>query len=236
MIERLLIDGVAPRVIGERLKSQGGPSEQSIRRHFQRGHLPVDARTVIERQDERAEKRWREHGQAVTEHVRSEYQIEQLVLAEFTRRVQSGRVKLTFSRAAAAAEFINRMERLAAADERKEQSERFGTVSLLTAIAGLLDVVHDVCGDDAWVEVIDRARRDVLDFERWSHHPQLAKQMAEHRSTDENRPHTYRNLLRKRWAKIAHKPYRPANPDDAGPERFAQEIEHWMRRLREQAA
>jgi len=106
---------------------------------------------------------------------------------EFRRRVQSGQVELTMKAALNACELTNRMERQATADERAEQSERFGVASLLTALDGLLDVVHDVAGDDAWVEVIDRASRDVLDFERWSYHPRLAKRMAENRRVDEGR-------------------------------------------------
>lgn len=236
LIERLLIDGVVPRVIAERLKNQVGPSEASIRRHYARGHMPVDARTVVERQDERAEARWRQHGEVVTKHFRTEYRISQLIVSEFHRRVQSGRVRLTMNSAVEACDLINRMERQAAEAERTEQSERRGVISLLNAIDGLLDVVHDVVGDDAWVEVIDRAKRDVFGFLAWSHHPRLSRTMAQHRQVDEGRTHAYRNIMRARWAKVGRKNYGPANPDHADLGPFTHEVEEWVKRLSERAA
>jgi len=156
-------------------------------------------------------------------------------VTEFRRRVQSGLVKLTMRSAIEACELITRMERQAAEAERAEQSQRMGVISLLSAIDGLLDVVHTVVGDDPWVEIIDRASRDIHDFERWSYHPRLAKRMAEHSRVDEGRTHAYRNSLRKHWAKVARQKYRPADPDDADLEPFTQEIEHWMRRLKDRA-
>lgn len=208
MIERLLIDGESPPRIAKRMARLDGPSEASIRRHYQRGHMPMDARSVVERQEEQAQ-RHAAHVEGVTDLYAVEYAKAQRMVNRSYRTLTTG---VPMADALQACRFMFKVEALAKQQALAERAEREGTASLLRAIAGLLDITHTVVGDDAWVEIVERARNDHPDFQKWSRHSALAETMAEHQKVDEGRTHAYRNTLRKRWAKVPRKNYFTGQP------------------------
>jgi len=201
MIERLLIDGESPPRIAKRMARLDGPSEASIRRHYQRLHMPVDARSVVERQEEQAQ-RHAAHVEAVTGFYVRQYADAQQRLNDAHVRVVSGRRRFSMADSVKAAALMMKIEAQAAEQERAERAEREGTGSLLRALRGVLEITRAVAGDDAWVEIVSRADNTHPNFQQWSHHPDLGGLMEEHRQVDENRTYAYRNEMRKRWAAI----------------------------------
>lgn len=73
-IERqVLVKGLSPPSVARRFAERGGPSTHSIRRHIQRGHAPIDARSVVEEREARADSVWNQIGDAATVHATADY-------------------------------------------------------------------------------------------------------------------------------------------------------------------
>jgi hypothetical protein len=159
-IERLWAEGVPPALILRRLPADHGISRQSLSRHLNRKHTPVDRRLVARRAEVRAEKRWEEVGRPCTV-----FAAEQAELASWAARMMADmldRGELNFSEAT----LIRVMEMMARWDGedrkalRARQEAEELTRCLQTALVRLFDALRYLAGDALTHEVIAHTRRD----------------------------------------------------------------------------
>lgn len=159
-IERLLIDGLTPRQIIARLPEDHGTSEQSIYRHFRRGHLPVNNRMVKRRQEIRAQLRWAELGLDATVFMAEEAELAELLVRLITERLGKGLVDLTARDLLRAAEFLHRIEQQ---DREHEREVTTGKTRLDLAYGHMhrvFEIVGETFGVDAQHEIVRAACRD----------------------------------------------------------------------------
>jgi hypothetical protein len=159
-IENLLVEGVSPRLIMERLPPDHHTSEQSIKRHFHRGHIPIDHREVVRRMDLLAEKRWQEVGEAATEARIVSGDAAATVVAAGFGRFEMGDLEFNVKDVLRAGRLLHDIER---ENRRLEQAERIGVQrldSLVIEMVRLLDLVGEVGGLSVRNDVFRRACRD----------------------------------------------------------------------------
>lgn len=159
-IERLWCEGAPPSVILARLPADHGTSRQSISRHLNGGHAPVDRRIVARRARARAERRWTEAGEACTESVGTEVEVQALVIQLVAHRLLTGELVLDGDAALRAMEIMHQWSKEEsevhrARAEADERSEAYGA-----ALARLFAAVLAEGGDVLVHRVVRRLRRD----------------------------------------------------------------------------
>jgi hypothetical protein len=160
-IEAAWCHGTPPSLILARLPPDHGTSRQSISRHLNGGHAPVDRRIVARRAQVRAEQRWAEVGAACTEFVGTEVEVQALVMRLVAHRLLTGELVLDADAALRAMEMLHRWsweesEAQRARSAAEERSEVYGA-----ALARLFAAVVEEGGDVLAHQVVCRLRRDV---------------------------------------------------------------------------
>ncbi len=168
-IERAWADGVPPGLILRRLPHGHGISRQSLSRHLNRGHLPVDRRLVSRRAEVRAEQRWDEVGRRCTVFAAEEAEVQAMVTRLVADRVARGELEIDTATALKAMALLGRWE----ADET-EARRALGRAEVAAeeyghALARLFDAMLAEGGEEFAYRVVARLRRsrhevDVLEL------------------------------------------------------------------------
>lgn len=161
-IERLLVEGLPPKTIIQRLPDDCGVSPQSVRRHFRRGHLPVDAEAVRDRQRIRGEQRWEELGLAATAFVASQADICQHVVDVCTQLILEGKLKISAATLLRAAEFLLRIENDAREREDDSQLAKRLVQQAVDELGRVFEIIAEVGGEEIQNEVVRRACADMV--------------------------------------------------------------------------
>jgi hypothetical protein len=161
-IEGLLIDGLPPRTIVERLPKNCGVSAQSVRRHYARGHLPIDAQAVRDRQQIRAEQRWSELGLSATTWQAEQADIAQHVLETCTRLLLNGELKLSVATLMRATRFIYGIETAAHQKEEHEQVVQRLVQQSIEEMQRIFEIAGEIGGEQIKHELIRKACVDTV--------------------------------------------------------------------------
>jgi len=208
-IEESLIEGLTPRQITERLPEEHAVSQQSIYRHFRRGHLPVDEAAVLERRRVRAEHRWKELGRAATTFMATEVDVADSVIRIVLDRIERGEIKLTTATLLKTVRFLRDIE----TRELEAETGRARLADLRRQMARILDIVGDELGPAALDQVYVTARADhdiesTLWADEFAHHRQQHVDYIDHLSI-ENPPERWDPL-----AEIRESHLRRRHPND----------------------
>lgn len=159
-IERLVIDGVPAGRIVERLPRGENVSEQSIRRHHKRGHLPVDHKAVLRRLDARERQRWDEVGSDATDFETERALDAQDLLDEGFHRLLIDQVPIRAEDILGVARYLDQKEQLAAAHQDEVGRLVHARQIVVQDFRQLLEIVGEVLGHDARNEVFHHASID----------------------------------------------------------------------------
>ncbi len=159
-IERLFIDGLTPRRIIARLPEGEDLSERSIRRHHNRGHLPVDHKMVLRRIDVAEQKRWDEIGHDATE-IEIEAALRQQAIALVgLEQLALDEMTITAADVLSAARFLHEKEVLAELHQDEVDRHKHNRDLVVRDLRYLLEIVGEVLGDDARNRVFHSASTD----------------------------------------------------------------------------
>ena len=161
-IEEMLIDGLPPKTIIERLPDDCAVSPQSVKRHFARGHLPIDTEMVRQRQQIRAEQRWEELGLAATAFMAREADLAQYVIDNFTRLLHDGKLTLSAATLMRAASFIYDIEIAARQQEDDGRLAERLVQQSIDELQCVFQLAGEVGGEEVRNELVRRACADAV--------------------------------------------------------------------------
>ena len=159
-IERLYTEGVPISQIMRRLPKDDQPSQQSVKRHFQRGHLAVDSKLVARRAQVRAEKQWQEIGCAATIFTATEVEVQQMVVEILTARIATGELKLDAKTLLNAIRFVHDAEREDREAIRLQRGAEQSAATYAQALSGLMKGILEVGGEHVAHDAIAKARKN----------------------------------------------------------------------------
>lgn len=155
-IETLLLEGVSPGRILERVPADHATTAQSIKRHLRRGHVPFDSIGVAAKMRELSEREWQDVGELATEQRAREAASAQTLLNRFADIPES---TITATVLLKAARFIYDVEQEERRAERELQVGTWRLDQMARDMASVIDLVGDVAGDAVRNEVFRRAAR-----------------------------------------------------------------------------
>jgi hypothetical protein len=160
-VERLWSEGVPPSLILRRLPPDHGLSRQSLSRHLNRGHTPVDRRLVAKRAEVRAERRWAEIGLACTVFAAEEAELASWAERALVGMVSRGELELSERGLVRIMELLHRW----VGEERGAHRARAAAEVLAeryrSALLRVFDAVREVGGDDVTHGVVAFTRRNL---------------------------------------------------------------------------